>query len=93
MQGWGLWGKGWGQGQGPHLVVQSPCYRGSLSRTMQILTHPAQLQRLEGILRKSLPLALPVTGTLLSPLPCAMRGTPIPPLPHRPQGHPHLLLW
>ncbi|NXJ26801.1 GLYL3 protein, partial [Dicrurus megarhynchus] len=33
---------------------------------MQILTHPAQLQRLEGILRKSLPLALPVFGAVLN---------------------------
>ncbi|NXH91105.1 GLYL3 protein, partial [Edolisoma coerulescens] len=45
---------------------------------MQILTCPAQLQRLEGILRKSLPLALPVMGTLLSPLPLLNinRGNP-----------------
>ncbi|NXM45535.1 GLYL3 protein, partial [Gymnorhina tibicen] len=33
---------------------------------MQILTCPAQLQRLEGILRKSLPLALPVFGAVLN---------------------------
>ncbi|NWV53605.1 GLYL3 protein, partial [Daphoenositta chrysoptera] len=33
---------------------------------MQILTSPAQLQRLEGILRKSLPLALPVFGAVLN---------------------------
>ncbi|NXI85447.1 GLYL3 protein, partial [Rhipidura dahli] len=33
---------------------------------MQILTHPAQLQCLEGILRKSLPLALPVFGAVLN---------------------------
>ncbi|NXH25513.1 GLYL3 protein, partial [Myiagra hebetior] len=33
---------------------------------MQILTNPAQLQRLEGILRKSLPLALPVFGAVLN---------------------------
>ncbi|NWT83145.1 GLYL3 protein, partial [Lanius ludovicianus] len=33
---------------------------------MQILTHPAQLQRLEGILRKNLPLALPVFGAVLN---------------------------
>ncbi|NXE01670.1 GLYL3 protein, partial [Chaetorhynchus papuensis] len=33
---------------------------------MQILTQPAQLQRLEGILRKSLPLALPVFGAVLN---------------------------
>ncbi|NWH98458.1 GLYL3 protein, partial [Tichodroma muraria] len=32
---------------------------------MKILTCPAQLQRLEGILRKSLPLALPVFGAVL----------------------------
>lgn len=37
---------------------------------MQILTCPAHLQRLEGILRKSLPLALPVMGTPVSPLSC-----------------------
>ncbi|NXB68621.1 GLYL3 protein, partial [Struthidea cinerea] len=39
---------------------------------MQILTHPAQLQRLEGILRKSLPLALPVFGAVLN----ISRGNP-----------------
>uniref|UniRef100_A0A8C5T743 Glycine N-acyltransferase-like protein n=1 Tax=Malurus cyaneus samueli TaxID=2593467 RepID=A0A8C5T743_9PASS len=39
---------------------------------MQILTCPAQLQRLEGILRKSLPLALPVMGTLVN----ITRGNP-----------------
>lgn len=44
---------------------------------MKILTCPAHLQHLEGILRKSLPLALPVMGTPLSPLPCATIGTPI----------------
>ncbi|NWU36950.1 GLYL3 protein, partial [Hylia prasina] len=33
---------------------------------MKILTCPAQLQRLEGILRKSLPLALPVFGAVLN---------------------------
>ncbi|NXP62503.1 GLYL3 protein, partial [Chloropsis cyanopogon] len=33
---------------------------------MQILTCPAQLQRLEGILRNSLPLALPVFGAVLN---------------------------
>ncbi|XP_027488482.1 collagen alpha-2(I) chain-like isoform X1 [Corapipo altera] len=33
---------------------------------MQILTSPAQLQRLEGILKKSLPLALPVYGAVLN---------------------------
>ncbi|NXI03146.1 GLYL3 protein, partial [Pachycephala philippinensis] len=33
---------------------------------MQILTCPAQLQRLEGILKKSLPLALPVFGAVLN---------------------------
>ncbi|NXB38981.1 GLYL3 protein, partial [Eulacestoma nigropectus] len=33
---------------------------------MHILTCPAQLQRLEGILRKSLPLALPVFGAVLN---------------------------
>ncbi|XP_027526763.1 one cut domain family member 3-like [Neopelma chrysocephalum] len=44
----------------------------TVAGTMQILTSPAQLQRLEGILKKSLPLALPVTGTPLSPLPCAI---------------------
>ncbi|NXS30252.1 GLYL3 protein, partial [Pomatostomus ruficeps] len=33
---------------------------------MQILTCPTQLQRLEGILRKSLPLALPVFGAVLN---------------------------
>ncbi|NWV70516.1 GLYL3 protein, partial [Malurus elegans] len=39
---------------------------------MQILTCPAQLQRLEGILRKSLPLALPVFGAVLN----ITRGNP-----------------
>ncbi|NXE99288.1 GLYL3 protein, partial [Menura novaehollandiae] len=39
---------------------------------MQILTCPAQLQRLEGILRKSLPLALPVYGAVLN----ITRGNP-----------------
>ncbi|NWW36078.1 GLYL3 protein, partial [Panurus biarmicus] len=33
---------------------------------MKILTCPAQLQRLEGILRKSLPLTLPVFGAVLN---------------------------
>ncbi|NWY70355.1 GLYL3 protein, partial [Erithacus rubecula] len=33
---------------------------------MKILTCPAQLQRLEGILRKSLPFALPVFGAVLN---------------------------
>ncbi|XP_074006036.1 glycine N-acyltransferase-like protein 3 [Numenius arquata] len=33
---------------------------------MQILTCPAQLQRLEGVLRRSLPLALPVYGAVLN---------------------------
>ncbi|NXY24292.1 GLYL3 protein, partial [Atrichornis clamosus] len=33
---------------------------------MQILTCPAQLQRLEGILKKSLPLTLPVYGAVLN---------------------------
>jgi len=44
---------------------------------MLILTCPAQLQRLEGTLRRSLPLALPVTGTPPSPLPRARMGTPL----------------
>ncbi|NXB73958.1 GLYL3 protein, partial [Donacobius atricapilla] len=39
---------------------------------MKILTCPAQLQRLEGILRKSLPLALPVFGAVLN----IQRGNP-----------------
>ncbi|NWV72560.1 GLYL3 protein, partial [Dasyornis broadbenti] len=39
---------------------------------MQILTCPAQLQRLEGMLRKSLPLALPVFGAVLN----ITRGNP-----------------
>ncbi|XP_027578589.2 glycine N-acyltransferase-like protein 3 [Pipra filicauda] len=39
---------------------------------MQILTSPAQLQRLEGILKKSLPLALPVYGAVLN----ITRGNP-----------------
>ncbi|NXU17725.1 GLYL3 protein, partial [Pardalotus punctatus] len=39
---------------------------------MQILTCPAQLQRLEGILRKSLPFALPVFGAVLN----ITRGNP-----------------
>ncbi|NWI96867.1 GLYL3 protein, partial [Pitta sordida] len=39
---------------------------------MQILTCSAQLQRLEGILRKSLPLALPVYGAVLN----ITRGNP-----------------
>ncbi|NXH41817.1 GLYL3 protein, partial [Dicaeum eximium] len=39
---------------------------------MKILTCPAQLQRLEGILRKSLPLSLPVFGAVLN----ISRGNP-----------------
>ncbi|NWU04940.1 GLYL3 protein, partial [Cephalopterus ornatus] len=39
---------------------------------MQILTSPAQLQRLQGILKKSLPLALPVYGAVLN----ISRGNP-----------------
>ncbi|NXM26837.1 GLYL3 protein, partial [Oxyruncus cristatus] len=39
---------------------------------MQVLTSPAQLQRLEGILKKSLPLALPVYGAVLN----ITRGNP-----------------
>ncbi|NXA15217.1 GLYL3 protein, partial [Sapayoa aenigma] len=39
---------------------------------MQILTCPAHLQRLEGILRKNLPLALPVYGAVLN----ITRGNP-----------------
>ncbi|NWT03735.1 GLYL3 protein, partial [Mionectes macconnelli] len=39
---------------------------------MQILTSPAQLQRLEGILKQSLPLALPVYGAVLN----ITRGNP-----------------
>lgn len=43
-------------GPAPVVIV------GSLSWTMLILTCPAQLQRLEGALRRSLPLTLPVMG-------------------------------
>ncbi|KAM6408358.1 glycine N-acyltransferase-like protein 3 [Rhynochetos jubatus] len=40
---------------------------------MRILTCPAQLQRLEGVLRRSLPLALPVYGAVMN----INRGNPV----------------
>ncbi|XP_051633086.1 glycine N-acyltransferase-like protein 3 isoform X2 [Manacus candei] len=56
-----------------HTVSRLPLHSSrTVAGTMQILTSPAQLQRLEGILKKSLPLALPVYGAVLN----ITRGNP-----------------